>query len=468
LRYIEVLDFTRMKFTYKGHDIVRLNSETSVGENPPGPPSTGPSFRNIYKLFGPTTPGEYFHPNPLGQDPSRGKYCLSYPGIAFTFPIEHKDWTSNATWSNVVSLLSSSPTSPASSMCIFHGESWQKARGTIYTAELPFPRSPIFTKNKENIPKEIECAKLYGQGRVELVRQDAPPFWIVFGETTAQDLVTELGPPDTIYRNTRRHSIHRERANSHSSSRRPSENDPIRPSSLGGETDYSSQVETSDEDDDIEEEDVTAAGDEDQVWYNYYHHGFDILIGNASFISIGSPTAPRRDPILDDDTADDPVPESDAQTQPCARNHPTVVKIMLHGNIPGSWQFNRHRRIRWTLEHVPSGAYTSPLHSEMPFRDISGRLKEVFRPTYESEEDERTLQQPMALNRGWGAGESLTGSVELLGEWEDSGTGRRKRKGAPGSASEEGSGLGGAELYGFPGLIFEVLRNGAVCDLLVY
>ena len=469
LRYIEVLDFTRMRFTYKGHDIVRLNETSS--EDALSPPTTGPAFRTVYKLFGPTTPGEYIHPSPLWPNPRKGKYCLSYPGISFMFPMEHSAWSQDASWSNIVSVLSSSATDSATSMCIFHGESWQKARGSIYTAVLPFARTPVFAKNKENVPKEIERVQVHGEGRLELTRNDAPSFWIIFGETTPQDLVTELGPPDTIYRNTRKHSIHRDRANSHSSSRKQSRNDPIRPSSLSGETDLSSQADTSDDEDDIEIEDPGAIDEEHQVWYNYYHHGFDILIGNAPPISLRSPTALHRDPTTETHV----VPSSgsspradDADTatstsQPTARNHPTAVKAMLHGNIPGSWQFNRHRRLRWALEHVPSAHSAEPLHSEMPFHDIASRLQEVFRSAYASAEDETALQQPMALNRGWGAGESLTGSVEFLGEWEESG--RRKRKGED---SDGGSGLGGAELYGFPGLVFEVLRNGAVSDLLVY
>jgi hypothetical protein len=144
----------------------------------------------------------------------------------------------------------------------------------------------------------------------------------------------------------------------------------------------------------------------------------------------------------------------------------TVTKIIIHGNVPGSYQFNRHRRSRWTLEHVPSTMYREPLNSEMSFGDISGRLKEVFKSYYGNEEQERLQQRGMALNRGWG--DSPGSSCELLGGW-DEGSGKKSRFVNPGSGMVDGAGdVGNVELFGFPGMVFEVLKNGAVSSLTVY
>ena len=92
---------------------------------------------------------------------------------------------------------------------------------------------------------------------------------------------------------------------------------------------------------------------------------------------------------------------------------------------------------------------TSPLlNSEMSFDEIYEKLKERFGAT----------QKPMLLNRG---SDSPSSSVELLGGWDEGDAGLRRT----GSAEEA---FGNTELYGFPGLIFEVLRNKAVSSLTVF
>jgi len=97
----------------------------------------------------------------------------------------------------------------------------------------------------------------------------------------------------------------------------------------------------------------------------------------------------------------------------------------------------------------------------MPFQDISGRLKEVFKSTYADDGEGRSQQRPMVLNRGWG--DSPGSSCELLGGWEESAGGEKKDVS---SISEQS--LGNTELYGFPGMVFEVLKNDAVSTLTIY
>jgi len=77
----------------------------------------------------------------------------------------------------------------------------------------------------------------------------------------------------------------------------------------------------------------------------------------------------------------------------------------------------------------------------------------------------------MVLNRGWG--DSPGSSCELLGGWEesvDANSSERKTKfdGRATGLGDEDNGLGNTTLFGFPGLIFEVLRNGAVSGLTVF
>jgi hypothetical protein len=67
----------------------------------------------------------------------------------------------------------------------------------------------------------------------------------------------------------------------------------------------------------------------------------------------------------------------------------------------------------------------------------------------------------MVLNRDWG--DSPESSVEFLGGWEET-----TAKGQPSGVDGHDGKLGNTELFGFPGLLFEVLKNGAVSSLTVY
>ncbi|KAF2793801.1 hypothetical protein K505DRAFT_305190 [Melanomma pulvis-pyrius CBS 109.77] len=452
LRLIEVLDFSKAKLVYKDVDVFKpAEGHGGISLGP-----SGPKFRHIYdKLLGPTYGGEYVPPN-SDHVGAKGIYNLSYPGIAFNFPVQHSAYSPKK---DFISLLSSSATGPATSMAVFSGDSWQKARGTLFTATPPNPRAiALAGKGKEGGPDEVELVRVHGEGRIELVRRSSPPFWLILSETTPQDLIMELGAPDSIYRkNDHRLSIHKDRRMSDAS-----DNSPVGlATDVNLDSDHGSAIGTDDEDEWEDDEEAATEAQEREVaaaehFYNYYHHGFDILISQPTEISPPSPTSERR--------ATDPREDGQLSSQPL--NHLTATKIIFHGNIPGSYQFNRHRRSRWTLEHVPSDLYRDSLNSEMPFGDISGRLKEVFQSYYGSEEEERLQQRGMALNRGWG--DSPGSSCELLGGWED-GSGKKGKFANAESGMVQGDGdVGHVELFGFPGMIFEVLKNGAVSALTVY
>ncbi|KZF24210.1 isoleucyl-tRNA synthetase [Xylona heveae TC161] len=447
LRLIEVLDFTKSKLSYKNNEIFKPPSEDINLGQPNGP--NGPAFRHVYnRLFGPAFPGEYLPPVD-SNDTASGIYVLSYPGIAFSFPLQASAWSAAV---DFVSLLSSSAASPATSMAIFNGSSWPDARTHLYSRAPQHPRSlALGGRGRETVPDEVELVKVHGEGRIELVRRSSPSFWIILSETTPQDLVAELGPPDAIYRkNDRRLSIHRTRNIEDGVNRRLSGMLKGGPDDSTDTDQSSSQTGTDDSDDEndpassYKDREIASA----ECFYNYFHHGFDIFISNPTAPSLPSPTA-TRDQTSTDSRRKSPVNASSA-------THLTATKLLLHANIPGSYSFNRHRRSRWTLEHVPTPHYKDPLTSEMKFEDISGRLKEVWRSTYTSEEEEKSFQRGMVLNRGWG--DSPGSSCELLGGWEESVGG--KRPDANDSVDQDLA-LGNTELFGFPGLVFEVLKNGA-------
>ena len=322
-----------------------------------------------------------------------------------------------------------------------------------------FVLSPVAGR-RDGVPAEVCLARVHDRGKIEFLRRDLPSFWLSLGETTQQDLLTELGPPDSTYKKSVRNNAgsYKKRTGSTSSRRSNSCLDGDRGSNAVSETDGSDVWSDDDDDEDQDEAIVVNEVDKEDagIWWNYYSHGFDVLISQAQRAPLRSPTASRRE---GDDGAN-----SDDGNETIARNHLTATKMIIHSNVPGSYQFNRHRRLRWTLESWPyaSGVNSDGLTSETKFWDIQARLRDVFKHIYENEEEEKEQQQPLAINRDWGEGSSLGSSVELLGGWEES-----KKRGDHEGAYEFGK-IGEVLVFGFPGLAFEVLKTGVVSQLQVW
>ena len=456
LRLIEVVDFTKNQIVLKPNDkelyLVRAPNTGTNGTSP-APAITeaagGPTFRHIYQRYlGPTYNGEFI-PDPQDSR-APGTYVLSYPGVAFTFPMLPADYSPEK---DVVSLMSSS-TLPqiATSMAVFHGDSWAATRANMWTEELPSIRTfaPL-AKGKDVCPDDISIVVVHGGGKLTLSRTPSgDDVWIQLGETTPQELVARLGPPDAIYRkNDQRMYVHKLRAASNTMSR-PNGNDLKRPEDWP-DTDQSSAHATSDDQDSSDEavEEDLVANVSGECFYNYFYMGFDILMS--------APTAPSRAPPSQRDLDDTQALPSIKSAAP---DRLVATKLVLHGNVPGSYPFNRHRRCRWAISYLQEGdglddgTFQGP-SSETPFPQVEERLKREWKSIYASEEEARQQQRGMVLNRGWG--DSPGSSCELLGGWEESGDGNAHSK-------EDST----TTLYGFPGLVFEVLKNGYVSALTVY
>lgn len=440
LRLIEVLDFSLVNLLYKGQDIFKGSKSA---EQPTS--FQGPSFRHVYnRLFGPSYPGEYIPPAEQADRSPYGTYVLSYPGIAFSFPLQHSAWSEQC---DFVALLSSSAAQPATSMSIFQGSSWPKVRATIFTQQPQYPRSSaVASKSRDSFADEVEEFHILGAGKLEAHRRTGPPISIMLGETSPQDLIAEFGPPDAIYRkHDRRISIHRAAATSDA--------DPLNSHLSPGrgmdlpDTDHSSTNSiTDDSDEETPEGQLSDPGSlPAESFFNYFHHGFDAFISHPS---TPGPAFPTSD-----------IPDPSAPSVPSTQL--AVTKIILHGNVPGSYPFNRHRRSRWKIHLDQTG---EGLDSESPYEDISKRLHRVWHEPWANSGKESVIQSPMVLNRGWG--DSPESSVEFLGGWEEATlTGKGQQR--PVAGGQDG-GLGNTELFGFPGLLFEVMKNGAVSCLTVY
>ncbi|OAA55301.1 putative protein family UPF0183 [Niveomyces insectorum RCEF 264] len=561
LRLIEVLDFTKnhifFKEQNKDRDLVKRGDGSGSGSG-----SGGPTFRHIYGRFlGPTYDGEFIAG---GGDAATGMgtYVLSYPGVAFTFPMAVAAYTPGK---DVVALLSTPGQPPADSMAVFSGDSWAQARAGLWTEALPPVKSfaPLAKgAGKDVPPDEVALVRLHGGGTVQLMRRrsaagaagavltganpqaassssaatqpttasSAPSsasFWLALGETTPQELVAELGPPDAIYRKSdQRMYIHKIRTASNSRARPSDFFGGGGGSGSGGggmdalhnhhrddlltDTDQSSLPTASeaeeddgggDDDDDDNDEDA-AIEDElltgnvsKECFFNYFYQGFDVLVSTPTAPSPPPPPPPFSSQGQENGDGDC-VPER-VPLRTGAPDRLVATKIVLHGNVPGSYPFNRHRRCRWELAYpvgtvgdgpaatttAAAAAAPETINAETAFPQIEAYLQRVWWPTqYASsgaaaDAAPRPRQRGMVLNRGWG--DSPGSSIELLGGWEEG----QREMGSGGNGGGGGGGGGGGDgtlrngqgaedatttLYGFPGLVFEVLRNGFVSAVTVF
>ncbi|KAK7739904.1 hypothetical protein SLS53_005497 [Cytospora paraplurivora] len=450
LRLVEVVDFTKNHITFKDQsterDLVKPTAAGSSHRPQLGEASNEPTFKHIYQRFmGPTYDGEFI-PGTDGQN--MGIYVLSYPGVAFTFPLAGSAYSPNK---DVVTLLSSS-TQAATSMAVFSGDSWAQARETLWTEVLPSIKSfaPL-AKGKDVCPDEISLVKIHGGGKLQLFKKwTNNSTWILLGETTPQELVAELGPPDAIYRkNDQRMFIHKIRtaSNSRTRSGRAEERRQGDPT----DTDQSSAHTMSEESNDDEAIDDEFAGNvSGECFYNYFYLGFDVLVS--------TPTAPSQPPPSQDGSG---LPERAIKSE--SPDRLVATKLILHANVPGSYPFNRHRRSRWEISYLDKVSPDSPINTETPFSEISKHLREEWQSIYSSEAEALQKQRGMVLNRGWG--DSPGSSCELLGGWEDSGGSTTTTSIARRADGSEDS---TTTLYGFPGLVFEVLKNGYVSAVTVF
>lgn len=442
LRLIEVIDFTRNHITFNDRDVLRPATDGAPTGDASGS-QPGPSFKHIYhKLMGPTYAGEYLP----ASGSSDSVYILSYPGVAFTFKMPPSVYSPDK---DVVSLLSAAPNQITTSMAIFDGPSWAEARETLWTAIQPSVKTnPAFARSKDTYPDEVSLVRIHGGGKLQLFRKwTNTSFWIHLGETTPQDLVIEFGPPSAMYRkNDRRMTIHKLRT----ATGQADANDAGRADET--DTDQSSFMTGSEdavEEEAFEEIDSHISG---ECFYNYFHMGFDILVSSP----VQPSKAPPRDP-------DDPNIPPERFFKSFGPDRLVATKLVLHGNIPGSYEFNRHRRCRWDIAYLQDTPHSeAPPSSETQFPKIQERLNEKWKGHYPAGEGD-AQQKGMVLNRGWG--DSPGSSCELLGGWEDS-SAMAPTAGLP--KREDGSDDSTTTLYGFPGLVFEVLRNGYVNTVTVF
>ena len=216
----------------------------------------------------------------------------------------------------------------------------------------------------------------------------------------------------------------------------------------------------------------------------------DLLIGHPAPIS----TFPGRHPQSED--------EDDGETSSRLDSHRVVTRVVLHGNIPGSYPFNSHRRSRWLLNNPPyPSSHKAGITSESRFPDYHKSLIRAFEGVW----PEKDMSEGMVIVRNWNGrdyedeSESPSNSAIWIGgkmdedlplpastaktnrgmafyddndddddDWdavEDIGHERAAKRGV---AKKEDGWLKNTKLFKFPGLMFEVMEGGAVSALTVY
>ena len=369
-----------------------------------------------------------------------GIYVLSYPGVAFNFSLPASAYSPDK---DMVTLLASATSQVATSMAIFSGNSWSDARPVLWTEVLPSVKvTSLLPRNKDVYPDEVSLVRLQGGGKIDMFRKwTNNAFTVTLGETTPQDLVRELGPPSAIYRkNDQKMVIHKMRTASNARDR-PSAGSLSRPDDLT-DTDHSSMNTGSDDSDDEAAIEDAVNNPSGECFYNYFYLGFDVLLS--------TPVTPSPAPPGQGNKVD--AAQSDIKSHNPDRL--VVTKLVLHGNVPGSYEFNRHRRCRWDIGYLNEPSTGVLVDSESPFSDIEDQMNAKW-GKLQPKQEYQERQRGMVLNRGWG--DSPGSSCELLGGWEESGARR-----------VETNGDSTTTLYGFPGMVFEVLKNGYVNTVTVF
>ncbi|CAO3627312.1 unnamed protein product [Cunninghamella blakesleeana] len=287
LKSIECFDPTKVKLVYQNSDV---SSSRTI-----------PTFLLIYKSFGPTYPGEF--------NAQKSIYTLNYPGLSFIFPIPQKHHDIYKNSSDLPMEFPDGTTPIANSVYLFHSQS-----KNFESVTLP-PLNKIITeincgssmkygkvgrREVESVVAKISKGiKLYfpvsTQTESSKEKSTLEEIEILLNVTPLQDILADLGKPSRIfYKEEDKMKIHSVTDES-SSLAKPN-----------GKLESSIGLMNNNVDD---ERDVSVNNATD-YFLNYFHLGLDILIDGTQHI---------------------------------------CKKIILHGNIPGHYDFQKYKRCPFKL-----------------------------------------------------------------------------------------------------------------------
>ncbi|SGZ51221.1 CIC11C00000003651 [Sungouiella intermedia] len=206
---IEVLNFDHMKLTYNGdllNDIVYTtpSNEELVGSSDilgltDRKQVLPPKLKEIYnKIFGPTYPGVL--------NLEKKTYVLSYPGVSFKFRLELRELLAKVAHlsdkNDILSKLTNWDRAhdiPCESVAIFKGEDYYDFHRKLRAISRKYVAPPAKKATQLSIEKVSVNLE---EGTAEfkfLAENETPQAKITIGETTQQDILRLLGPPDAYF-----------------------------------------------------------------------------------------------------------------------------------------------------------------------------------------------------------------------------------------------------------------------------
>ncbi|KAG2198592.1 hypothetical protein INT47_001039 [Mucor saturninus] len=387
LKSVECYDPTKVKLVYQNSDV---SSSRTI-----------PTFLLIYKSFGPTYPGEF--------DPNQSIYTLKYPGLAFAFPIPTRHQNLYKTSSDLP-LEFPDGTTPIASKVILYSNSntWQQAAVPPLPKILAEHNGNNSTKYGKSGKREVETVivkptkgitlNFPGPGSTDDKSTNNPPIInnpviISLNSTTVQDILADLGKPSRIfYKEEDKMKIHS--VNDHGN--------------LLYKPPHPIESKTADITADDKDKDPLLVQPTD-YFLNYFHLGIDLLIDGGLHI---------------------------------------CKKIVLHGNVPGHFDFQRYKRCPYQML-FPKNKNKNKQNNSV--------LVDV--------EDENVITGDM----------KITTMQELI-PWETSNTikentpnGGQQKPVILTRGSSEQNPFGSTFLTGYDeGVVMEVMKNGHVPTIVLY
>ncbi|KAI8354035.1 hypothetical protein BD560DRAFT_438388 [Blakeslea trispora] len=391
LKSVECYDPSKVKLVYQNSDV---SSSRTI-----------PTFLLIYKSFGPTYPGEF--------DANSSVYTLKYPGLAFTFPIptRHQNLYTSST---DLPLEFPDGTTPIASKVILYSNSntWQQAIVPPLPKVIAECNSSNTVKYGKLGKREVERVIARPTQGVTLLfptyshaadhtKKHAPPnpipspivhnsVFIELNKTTAQDILADLGKPAKVfYKEEDKMKIHSVMTHHDTTTKQH----PIE--SKSNET-----IQSTDEKD----KDPSVIHPTD-YFFNYFHLGLDVLMDGGLHV---------------------------------------CKKIILHGNIPGHYDFQRYKRCPFQI--------IFPADSK---RQDPSLLVDV------EDESENTIAADMKID-----------TMQERIPWESSNLKQTTAEQKPvilTRGSSEQNPFGSTYLTGYDeGVVMEVMKNGHVPTIVLF
>ncbi|CAG8623001.1 4756_t:CDS:2, partial [Funneliformis caledonium] len=324
-------------------------------------------------------------------DSKKKEYTLNYPGISFVFPIPEEHISFYTSSSGMTDLPMELPdgTSPLlSRLYTFHGSSFLNAIAP------PLHRN----KNSDGIGSgllEFEVESVVAELKRRIIvnflnNSNNATTEIVLNVTTPQDLLVDIGSPlRTFFKEEDKMRIHSEDSSTNYSVE----------SGDNGDSNSSPNV-----------EDRSRGGDAIDYFYNYFHLGFDVLF--------------------------------DGSTHRCK-------KIVLHGNVPGHFDFQRYKRCPYKIL-LPKVSSNSQISNEVAKLEV-----------LEDDDNQSTSQSPQIVDDFITSEMKMDQIRDLLGH--PSGHPLIFNRGAGGQNP-----FGPTKLSGYDGVVFEEMKNGCVATITLF